>query len=534
MYLNRLQTHLSILAILIFGSIYNSFGQVPYAEVTFSSHFGGSGLEEFFGGTGASDGCYYMAGLSHSSDHDLMNTNIDSANIFIVKVDDSGKKVWSRIYGGDDYDKARNIMEDDEGNLLFVGGTRSINGDISYHRGGSDVFVGKIDDSGDLLWFKTYGGTSYEGGRDIIQTSDGGYLVVAYSSSIDMDVVNGGRGFHDGWIFKLDRDGNLVWSNTYGGSQVDRSRSAIELNDGSFIFTGQSNSDTLDCTGNHGSADVWAARIDKDGNLLWSNLYGGAGVDRAYNIMQSSDGNFLISGHTKSGDITGKGGLMDYFDGLLIKIDEQGNVLKLETFGGTYNEYFFRTKQLKDGKFIVAGSSSSHDNPVSGLDCKSGDSFMILQYDEDLNLDWGYCTGGSRSDICNELIIDPDGQIVLMGDSKSDNGTVPGNYGHYDYWIVGLKELIASQQDPTGTAFSATYDAVNNNLRIESDSEQEVLITIYHANGSSLQTKDILLLQPGVNEYNISESAFKAAGLYIAKIENIEYSSMVKFLYVKK
>lgn len=526
--------HLSFLTLLIFGSIYNSFCQVPYAEMTFSNHFGGSDLEEFFGGTGSTDGHYYMAGLSHSTDHDLINTTLDSANIFIVKVDGTGKKVWARTYGGDNYDKSRYIMEDDEGNLLFVGGTSSTNGDISYNRGGSDVFVCKIDKAGDIIWFKTFGGTNYEGGRSLIQTSDGGYLVVAYSASEDLDVPNGGRGYHDGWLFKLDRDGNLIWTNTYGGTNIDRSRSVTELNDGSFIFVGQSDSDTMDCTGNHGQTDVWAARIDGGGNLLWSKLYGGIGIDRAYNVMRTSDGNFVISGHTKSGDITGKGGLMDFFDGLLIKIDESGDMLKMVTFGGSFNEYFFRTKQLKDGHFIVAGSSSSDDNPVSGLSCKSGDSFMILQYDEDLNLDWGFCTGGSRSDICNEIIIDPDGQIVLMGDSKSDNGAVTGNYGHYDYWIVGLRELIASQQDPTGTYFSATYDAVNNNLRIISDSEQEISIVTTRIDGSVIQTTGNFNLQAGVNEYNFSESAFRASGIYISELSNADYSYSVKFPYVKK
>jgi hypothetical protein len=526
--------HLSFLAILIFGSIYNSFCQIPYAEVTFSGHFGGSDLEEFFGGTGSADGYYYMAGLSHSSDHDLVNTTIDSANIFIVKVDDSGNKVWARTYGGDDYDKARHIMEDDKGNLLFVGGTNSTNGDITYNRGGSDVLVGKIDKAGNIIWFKTYGGTNYEGGRYIMQTSDGGYLVVGYSASDDLDVPNGGRGFHDGWLFKLDKAGNLVWTNTYGGTSIDRPRSVVELDDGSFIFAGQTDSDTMDCTGNHGSTDVWAARIDNGGNLLWSKLYGGIGIDRAYNVMRTSDGNFVISGHTLSGDLTGKGGLMDYYDGLLIKIDEHGNLLNMTTFGGSYHEYFFRTKQLKDGHFIVAGSSSSDDNPVSGLSCKAGDSFMILQYDEDLNLDWGYCTGGSRSDICNELIIDPDGHIVLMGDSKSDNGAVPGNYGHYDYWIIGLKELIDSQEEPVGSYFIATYDVEKNELRIISESEQEVKISIHHIDGSMIRTNDNFLLLPGVNEYSISESAFRASGMYIAKLSNMDHSATVKFPYIRK
>jgi len=501
-------------------------------HVSFSSNFGGSDKEEFFGGDACSDGGFVLAGLSPSIDFDISQPAYDSANVFIVKCDSNGDKIWSRTYGGNSYDKARYIFEDSNGDLIFIGGTQSSDGDINYNRGNSDLMVAKLNQDGDIKWLKTYGGSDYEGGRYITETSDGGYIFCGYSSSDDFDVASGGRGKHDGWLTKLDIDGNIVWTNTFGGDWIDRIRWCVELPDHGYIFAGQTGSDTLDCTGNHGNSDVWAGRVDSQGNLMWSKQFGGSGTERAYHISKTTTGTFIITGQTNSNDFDvseNNGG----FDGWILELDIDGNLIWEHAVGGSNNEHLFRTYETSDGGLISAGSSASDDHDVLDLECKAGDSFLLMKHDNFRKLEWAKCSGGSKSDVCNELIVLENDEYVLMGDSKSDDGDVKLNYGEYDYWIVKLAPPTPIDTITPSLNFTAFYDQNTKTLVIESFVEQTVYISITTMDGKIVTTKRPVQISPGTNQSPLNISSLTSLGIYHVVLEGTESNYTLRIPVLK-
>jgi hypothetical protein len=503
-----------------------------FLEVTFSHNYGGSNDEQFFGGSGCADGGFVMGGLSLSDDHDLLQVNIDSANIFIVKCDSYGNKKWSRTYGGNRYDKTRYIMEDSDQNLVMVGGSTSTDGDINNNYGYGDLFVAKLNPAGDVIWFKNYGGSNWEGGRYVIETHNGNYVFCGYTGSTDHDISDGGRGLHDGWLTKIDRNGNVIWSHTYGGKSVDRIRSVVELDDGGFMFTGGTKSNSLDVSGNHGMDDLWAGRVDSLGNLLWNKVYGGSETDKAYHISKTSSNTFLLTGHSNSidGDITNPHGALD---GWIIEIDINGNLLWQNTIGGSNNDRFYRSFESSDGGIITAGSSASDDFDVEGMDCLSGDSYFILKHDMNRNFMWGDCFGGSKSDISNDLVLLSDSSFVLMGDSRSGDGAVSDNYGMYDYWIMKLDWIILEDTTPRPSDITATYNSYHESVQITSTTYQVVYLSIVGMDGKTILKNETLKLVPGLNEFPLPINNKTSIGVYTVSIYGTETGTTIKIPHIR-
>ena len=140
-----------------------SVAQAQLFNVSNSACFGGSQNEELFQASRTSDGGYLMTGLSDSQDGDINQANVyDTSNIFVVKCDSLGNKVWARTYGGNLYDKGRFGMEDSHGNYLITGTTLSNDGDVNASHLNAEVFVMKLTADGDVVWLRTYGGNGYE------------------------------------------------------------------------------------------------------------------------------------------------------------------------------------------------------------------------------------------------------------------------------------------------------------------------------------------------------------------------------------
>jgi hypothetical protein len=165
----------------------------------------------------------------------------------------------------------------------------------------------KLDSSGNVIWTKTIGGSSSDFATSIIQSSDGGYVVAGGTSSF-------GAGSADIYVVKLDSSGNVIWTKTIGGSNDDEARSIIQSSDGGYIVAGWTSSFGA------GSDDFYVVKLDSAGNVLWTKTIGGIG-DEAWgdSIIQSSDGGYVVVGHTRS---FGAGGADIY----VVKMDDNGNV----------------------------------------------------------------------------------------------------------------------------------------------------------------------------------------------------------------
>ncbi len=171
-----------------------SGGDTPTDEntsdmITWQKTYGGSGEDVAYSIQRTSDGGYIVAGYTTSFD-------AGGRDVYILKLDSNGNKVWERTYGGSDWDEAYSIQRTSDGGYIVAGYT------TSFDAGGRDVYILKLDSNGNKVWERTYGGSNWDGAYSIQQTSDGGYIVAGGTGSVfdfNMDV----------YILKLDRNGNL-------------------------------------------------------------------------------------------------------------------------------------------------------------------------------------------------------------------------------------------------------------------------------------------------------------------------------------
>ena len=175
---------------------------------------------------------------------------------------------------------------------------------FSFGAGSADVYLIKTDSIGNVMWTKTYGGSSSDYGYSVKQTVDGGFIIAGYTNSF-------GAGLFDLYVIKTDMNGNVIWSKTYGGASSDYGHSVIQTLDSGYVITGYTLSFGM-------ATQVYFVKLDSDGNLLWSMTYGGSGNDFGWSVEQTTDSGFVITGNT---DSFGRGNRDVY----LIKTDRFGN-----------------------------------------------------------------------------------------------------------------------------------------------------------------------------------------------------------------
>lgn len=192
-----------------------------------------------------------------------------------------------------------------------------------------DIWILKFDSTGNILWSKSLGGTGYDEINDVCEDGHGGYLIACSTQSID-GMVSGNHsssGFSDIWIIRIDSSGNVLWEKCYGGTQEETAAGIIHLFNGHFMVIGSANSSDGDVIGLHNAAsfnaDVWILELDSSGNLVWNNCYGGSYSEDGLNIIQQSDSSLLFSatGSSNDGDMLGSG-FHGFFDAWIVKLTE--------------------------------------------------------------------------------------------------------------------------------------------------------------------------------------------------------------------
>jgi hypothetical protein len=286
--------------------------------------FGGRGSDYGYSVQQTRDGGFIIVG-------DTASFGAGWADVWLIKTDANGNKQWDRTFGGSGLDSGSSVQQTSDGGFILVGDT------ASFGAGGFDVWLIKTDADGNKLWDRTFGGGGSDWGSSVQQTSDGGFILVGYTTSF---------GAGDVWLIKTDADGNKLWDRTFGGGGSDWGSSVQQTSDGGFILVGYTASFGA------GGFDVWLIKTDADGNKLWDRTFGGGGSDWGSSVQQTSDGGFILVGWTWS---FGAGGP----DVWLIKTDADGNKLWDRTFGGSMVDRGFSVQQTSDGGFIIVGATTS-------------------------------------------------------------------------------------------------------------------------------------------------------------------------------
>jgi len=189
--------------------------------------------------------------------------------------------------------------------------------------------------------------------------------------SADGNIQCNYHGNDDAWLTKLDSSGNIEWQKCFGGSQNESVIDIIPTDDGGYIFSGQSSSNDGDVSGNHGEADVWVAKLDHWGNLLWQKCYGGSATEFGFVIKKSLDDNYFVGGFTLSndGDVFGNHSLSPYdADIWLIKIRQNGELFWQQCIGGIGDDGLSDIVELPDGKMMLLGWTDT-DNNSGDVNC---------------------------------------------------------------------------------------------------------------------------------------------------------------------
>ncbi len=353
----------------------SDFGAPSGENVVFERLFGGSGRDRGVSVHQTRDGGYVVAGGTSSS-------GAGSQDVYLVRIDPGGEELWSRTYGGTALDNGWSVLETPDGGFIIAGFTGS------FGAGGVDVYLIRTDPAGALLWERTFGGSGDEHAWAIQPASDGGYIIAGETDSI-------GAGDLDAYLIRVDDDGNELWSRTYGGSDVDRVFAVREAPDGGFVVAGITNGfdavgrdayvvktdasgelewertfgdrgddvahaiDTsgegfivMGYTSSFGakSYDAYLIRLDASGETEWTEMFGGPMDDRIITGVSTTDGGFALVGYTRS---FGEGS----WDAYLVKTDDAGTPEWFDTFGGTNEDTGYTIEETAGGGYVLTGYS---------------------------------------------------------------------------------------------------------------------------------------------------------------------------------
>lgn len=272
----------------------------------------------------------------------------------------------------------------DGGYMLGGYSVSNISGDKTENTNGiNDYWIVKTDASGIIQWQNTIGGNGGDQLNAVRQTPDGGYILGGTSDSdISGDKTENALGVDDYWLIKTDSTGNIEWQNTIGGNYSDRLYSIDLTADGGYILAGHSLSDISGDKTEDGirDFDFWIVKTDATGNIQWQNTIGGSSSDLLFFIRQTVGGGYILSGYSDS-DISGDKtenalGGDDYW---LIKTDGTGTIQWQNTIGGSSSDVHSSVEQTSDGGYILGGHSSSNISGDKTEDCLGGYDYWIIK-----------------------------------------------------------------------------------------------------------------------------------------------------------
>jgi len=310
-------------------------------------------------------------------------------------------------YGGTQNERGYSVKQTSDGGYVIVGSS------TSYGAGGSDLWILKVDGLGEFSWSKTYGGQGNDIGRDITQTSDGGYIITGYTKSFssggDMDL----------WLIKTDANGESClysdggtcsensskWIKSFGTSGNDYGTSVQETSEGDFIVAGKSGR----------IPSVFVIKTNSSGEKIWENLYGTGPGDRAQYIIERQDLGFLIVGKENANNVD---------DNLcLINIDTDGAEVWHSLYGGGGADGGNHISEVSGGGYIIAGATKSYGNG-------NWDDLWLVKTSTGGSMEWQKTFGGSYTETGNYAHEKDAGGYMITGSTESIG------QGLYDIWVV--------------------------------------------------------------------------------------------------
>jgi hypothetical protein len=380
-------------------------------------------------------------------------------NVVLVQIYAQGPSIqWQNCLGGTNiiFDSLTNCCNDNQGyddfqkirptndnGYVLIGSAGSLNYDVIGNHGFSDIWVVKLNNSGNLLWQKCIGGSSFDFGCDIQQTTDGGFILCGYTASSDGDVIGLHGNSYDILVCKISSIGSIQWTKALGGFSDDRGYGIKQTLDGGFLVVGKTqsnnNGDVVGFTQGNGvnDYDAWAVKLNTAGTIQWTKCFGNIKNDYFNSIEQLNGGGYFFCGSSASFYGAGNHGESDYW---VVKSDLQGNLLWQKQFGGSLDDLNSAFRKSNTNGFLLTGHTFSFNGDVTQNNNINFDKCDVwsLNIDSLGNILWEQSHGGTLNDYGSDIIQTSDGGYAISAYTNSFNGDVSNNYGSGDGWLIKL------------------------------------------------------------------------------------------------
>jgi hypothetical protein len=443
---------LSIVLAIFYGSFpaLRLTGQtISPPAIEWQRSFGGTNNESAYCVRQTSDSGFIVGGIAGPGvGGNKTSLGFGSADYWVVRLDRNGDKLWVRCFGGDNHEVLFDLLQTDDGGFILVGWSDSSNtGNKSSTNSGSfgtiNGWLVRLDANGNKLWDKGYGNANVKELYSVQQMANGGFVLAgAVSSSVPPDWL----------VLWIDANGNVLKERRFGGDRSESNPSIRLMPDGGYVIAGYSTSPP---SGNKtsplpggGGPDLWVVRLDANGDKLWDQSYGGIAEEQWASVEPTADGGFVlatVSQSPVSGNKTIPPFGMD--DIWVVRANAAGEILWDKSFGGNSWEFGGKIYQTADGGFILGGASSSGTNgnktsPFFGGPMYQwvGGDFWLVRLDANGNKLWDQSFGGSGSEGIESLAQTSDGGFILAGGSQSpmDGNKTTQGFGNGDFWVIKL------------------------------------------------------------------------------------------------
>ncbi|MBN1755756.1 T9SS type A sorting domain-containing protein [bacterium] len=428
-----------------------------------------------------SDGGYIICGQTQSygpGDND----------IYVVKLTESGETEWSGLYGGTGNDHSNYILETPDNGYLIAGYSFSF-GDAA------QIYILKLNTVGDTLWTRVLGGTHNDYVSHIMPTVEGNYLFTGTSYYPD------GTG-SNAYLFRLDPEGENLWSMEHGDSLWEFGYMVTEAHDGGYLLCGSTTSFGA------GGRDAYLVYFDRDWNTVWKRTYGGSEEDFFINIYPASDNEYLLAGRTASFGA----GLWDIY---LVKANALGETLWTQTYGGASRENLGWSVPTHTGECLLAGYTSSTDDSLRKA--------YVIKVDDEGEVIWADQFGGIGQYRANHITLTEDGGYIIAG------AVANIYYENYDIYLVKIDHLNNIEwetQIPNLFGINTYPNPFNSACRIETLPNSN--LQIFDLNGRLIWEK--------FSYYRISEwipDPSLSSGIYLLKANYGGNNHQQRLLYLK-
>lgn len=420
-----------LLRLFIILTFFTISGKTSFAQ-GWEQTYGGNTNDQAFSVIQTVEGGFAVVGFAESN-------SSAGTNVILVKTDELGNEQWSKSFGGTGDDKGYEIVQDSEGNYAIIGQTSS------FGNGEDDVLLIKVDSKGREIWRKAYGGAYNDRGFSLTLAQNGDYILAGRT-----ELVNNGSA--NAYLIRTDSDGNMLWEKDFGGADTDFAEGVIETTNGNIVVVGENRSDAIAPPNSPSkSTDVYFIKTDANGQTLLEKTIGNLEQDKAFDVVETVEGNFALVGQTnKSNDI------------YLLMLDEAGEEIWSKTYGGIFDDIGYSITTASDGGFAIAGFKTI--TPTTN-------QAYLIKTDKNGELIWERLFGSLGLDGGRSVAKTNDGGFVMAGEFDINNAPDRTN-------LLPLYDMYLVKTDDDGNVFTNTIRGTvhrDMNTNCEQDGDEKTL-----------------------------------------------------------